>query len=147
MKTFIKKTSVLCYRCASYGYCAQYNVPVVTDAELANSAFLRDVKATAFDLNIKASDWLESVYSFYRDCLARLFDPKSGAEVFLDMEEFEVPHIREWFRDWVCTPVADDNQLYAHPSSKERVRALATILRARFPEKALMWGVRSANDN
>jgi len=27
-----------------------------------------------------------------------------GRTVFLDMGVFEVPHIRDWFRDFYCTP-------------------------------------------
>jgi hypothetical protein len=123
------------------------NCNLVTDAELKAPEFLRDVKTAGYSLRVKASDWQEQINNLYRDYLGRIRDPHTGVETFLNMEEFEGPHIREWFRDWVCTPCPANFTPYAHPASRERVRIFATILRAHFGSGASAWGLRADNDN
>ena len=68
-------------------------------------------------------------------------------EIYLNMQEFERLHIREWFRDFCCTPCSPDVEPRVRGEAKERVRILATILKAHNPDEALIWGVRAANDN
>ena len=56
---------------------------------------------------------------------------QAGRTVFLDMEVFEAPHIRDWFRDFCCTPCPSHITPYVRGEAKECVRILATILFAR----------------
>mgnify|MGYP003633463004 FL=1 len=118
----------------------------MTDKELANPDFIRDVKSSARRLGIMPHAWLDALsdmYCHYKGCIV----DSSGLEILLDLEPLERPHIREWFRDWVCAPLDSGTYPRVRRESRERIRVLATILRACFPDCARMWGVRAANDN
>ena len=136
----------LCIQCYSGGYCKNLKSRIVSDRELANPAFVSHVRQTANELELEASEWLDAIYDMYCEYPGCIVDAK-GREVFLDLEPFEVPFIREWFRDWACKPAKHGIRLRVRGESRERIRVLATILRARFPERAMMWGVVPANDN
>lgn len=136
----------MCRACRRHGFCRKLACQIVTDDELNDPEFLRDVRAAALAEGVSADAWLEHVNDLYRDFRGWISDAR-GAEVLLDMEEFERPFIREWFRDFCCTPCAPDIKPRIRDVARERVRVLATILRAAHPAKALLWGVRAANDN
>nr|WP_281721263.1 hypothetical protein [Nitrosomonas nitrosa] len=118
----------------------------MSDKNIENPEYVRDLRCFAYGLRISSHDWLEFLTDLYRDYPGRIIDAR-GAEVFLNMEEFETAGIREWFRDFCCTLCPPDVTPRVRPEAWERVRALATILRAHFPEAAMVWGVRAANDN
>lgn len=136
----------LCTYCSLNGYCKTIRTRLVTDQELANPDFIRDVKSSARSLGIMPHAWLDALsdmYCHYRGCIV----DSSDREIFLDLEPLERPHIREWFRDWVCAPLESATCPRVRSESRERIRVLATILRACSPVRAQMWGVRAANDN
>lgn len=135
-----------CYRCLGLGYCPKIRTLIVSDLELSNPEFLRSVRLTAYRHNISSYQWLDEVYSLYRDYHGWICDER-GQEVLLDLEVFETPNIRTWFRDFCCRPLPEGSMPRVRGESKERVRVLATILRARFPVSAATWGVWVANDN
>ena len=92
--------------CAScyLGSCRQERKSLfVSNEELANSEFIRDGRAACLRENIMPEAWIEHVNDLYRDFPGRIFDTE-GHEIILNMEVFEVPFIREWFRDFACTP-------------------------------------------
>ena len=135
-----------CIRCEKLGYCRYKETTLVTDQELSNSAFLRDVRKFANHLDMASSSWREflaDLYCQYPGCIV----DASGQEVFLDMDVFEERYIREWFRDWACTPPKESTNPRLRVEARERIRVLATILRASFPKQAMLWGVIPANDN
>lgn len=136
----------LCGRCISLGFCCRLTVNLASDRNLDNPEYIRDVRMFAFSLSIKASRWHEHLTNLYRDYRGRVLG-LDEREVSLDMDEFEVPHVREWFRDFCCTPCPEETIPRLRRESKERVRNLATILAAHYPERALLWGVRPSNDN
>ena len=120
---------------------------LVNDQELRNGKFLYDSKASCFARNKTPEDWIEHVHDLYRDYRGRIIDHE-GHEIILNMNVFEVPFIREWFRDFACTPCLPGVRPRIRTVARPRVRVLLTIIRARFPEEAEHWGSReAANDN
>ena len=136
--------ALLCLECRILGYCHKKTVKIVSDRELADVEFLKRVRATAKALDYSPSEWVEKLSNFYRDFDGAIVDD-AGEEVYLDMEVLEAEHIREWFRDWVNKPIPAGVRPRLRQESKERIRVLATILRARFPFDSIQWLV--ANDN
>lgn len=136
----------LCVDCICIGYCIKRSVKLVSNQELANPDFLRDIRRFALSLDIPYTQWLEYLSDTYRDYPGWVVGP-DNQEVMLDMEVFETPGIDYWFRHFCCTPLAEGATPYIKDVAIERVRVLATILRASNPKAALMWGVRAANDN
>lgn len=100
---------------------------LVTDRELADPAFIRALRDFCFSLNVSSYHWLDFLTDLYRDYRGCIVD-EAGRTVLLDMEVFEVPHIRDWFRDFCCTPCPPNVTPYVRGEAKERVRTLATIL-------------------
>ncbi len=137
-------TNLACIECRILGYCHRKTVRVVTDQELSDPVFLKRVRGTAKALDYSPSEWAEKLSNFYRDFDGAIVN-QNNEEIFLDMEVFETEHIREWFRDWVNKPIPPDVRPRLRPESKERIRILATILRARFPFDSIRW--LAANDN
>lgn len=137
---------MLCMNCVSLGYCAKLNCILVGDQELNNLDFVEDVRSCARNLRVSPSEWRDFIYDMYRDYPGRVLG-SGGKEVFLNLEVFETDGIREWFRDWIfrAEPLCRSKRLRSE--SRERVRVIATLLRARSPGVAVMWGNRSANDN
>lgn len=136
----------LCLYCLSNGYCRKLITPLVTDAELADPEFIRDLRNFASRLPLSYCDWLDGLSDLYKDYPGWIMGP-DDKEVMLDMEQFEQPNIQYWFRDFCCTPCPPNVTPRVRKEARERVRVLATILRARFHGDALMWGLRAANDN
>lgn len=136
----------LCIYCLSRGFCHQLKSPLVRNCQIGNSDYIRDLKAFAYTLGIKGGDWQDFLSDLYRDYPGWITKP-NGTEALLDMGEFERPFIREWFRDFCCTPCPDHVTPRVQTKALERVRILATILTASFPHAALFWGIRADNDN
>lgn len=135
-----------CAYCRSVSFCQSLSVGLVSDIELANPDFIRDVRAFCLQLNISSYHWHDHLIDLYRDYRGHVLD-ESGAEIILNTCVFETPSIRDWFRDFCCTACPDHITPYVRGEAKVRVRVLATILRAVYPAQALLWGVRPANDN
>lgn len=136
----------ICTDCICLGYCIKRTARLVSNKEIANSNFIRDVRKYAYSLSIPYPQWHEHVSDTYRDYAGWIAGP-DGREVFLELDIFETDSIRFWFRDFCCTPLPDNATPYVKDVALERVRVLATILRASNPKTALMWGIRAANDN
>ena len=134
----------LCSLCLRLGYCRKLTSFLVSDAELSNPNFVADLRRYTASLDIDPGEWHDALTDKYRDYPGRIIGP-DGQEVMLDMEQFELPHIREWFRDYVCNPCPPGKTPRLRRENKERVRILATIMRAVAPMEALTWG--AANDN
>jgi len=151
----------LCPSCTALGYCRDLKVPMVTDAELSKPEFIRDVRATAYRCGKSADGWLEFANNLYRDFNGRITARQCGRcrsfrdeqhcascqEVWLDMDALEFPGIRDWFAGWCCSPYPANVTPVVRIEARERVRVLATILKASFPEEARNWGLRAANEN
>jgi hypothetical protein len=137
-----------CTRCTAQQYCQRLSVPLFTDAELSARYFQTDFKAFlvayTFRHHIRFSQWPDHLIGLYRDYRGWIRGA-DGDEHFLDLGVFEDEHIREWFRDYI-QPVPEGVTPRLRGETKERVRALATIMRAHFPVEALMWGLRPDND-
>lgn len=111
---------------------------LVSDAELGNPDFLRGLRDFCFNLHISSYHWLDVLTDLYRDYRGCVVDG-SGRVVFLDMDVFEIPHVRDWFRDFCCTVCPPHITPYVRGEAKERVRVLATIIRVTYgypPESA-----------
>jgi len=137
---------MLCAACLVKGYCKELRTPIVSDEELSKPEFLLDVRRTAFAFGFNPSEWRDQLYDWYCAYAGCIVDSE-GREVFLDLEVLEVPLIRGWFRDWACTLPRDGAVPRVRIEARERIRVLATILRASFPELAYTWGLCAANDN
>lgn len=135
-----------CPNCLFREFCCSIRTELVDDASLDDAEFIRDLRAFTSSLNVNDEDWHEYLADCYRDYRGWIAD-QDGNEVFLDTDEFERPSIREWFRDFCCVPCPDHITPRVRQEARERVRVLATIMKARFPAEAIMWGVRAANDN
>ena len=138
-----------CAGCVARQYSEREVTPVFTDHELKQKHFQADFRLFLVNYTcekgLRFSEWHDHLCELYRDYPGWMRDV-DGREVFLDMGVFEVDHIREWFRDYIqLVPDKGDTRLRAE--SKERIRAFASIMRSHFPQRAMMWGVRAANDN
>lgn len=135
-----------CPICPCRDYCRQRRTEIVTDTQLDDAEFIRDLRAHTSSLNVNDEGWRDYLTDCYRDYRGWISD-RDGNEVFLDMDELERPSIREWFRDFCCRPCPDHVTPHVRKEAWERVRIVATIMKAKFPAEAIMWGVRAANDN
>lgn len=135
--------------CVSHQYCQRLVTPIFTDEDLKRREFQADFKAFlvryTFQHHICAGEWHDHLTELYRDYRGWIRG-EDGRETYLDMSVFEVPHIREWFRDYIQI-VPDGRATRLRGESKERVRVFATIMRAHFPFEGSHWGMRAANDN
>ncbi len=136
----------LCMNCLSLGVCRKIKCQIVSDGELSSTLFVEDVRTAAKNLAVPSCKWRDYLYDLYRDYPGRVID-EFGDEVFLDFEAFETPGTREWFRDWVYRNPSSYPVRRLRSESFERVRVIATLLRASSPKSAILWGVRPANDN
>lgn len=140
---------IFCTRCNQQGYCSRISSRIFGDEVFSNRYWLVDFKCFlngySFRQKLMPGDWHDHIADLYCNYKGWISGP-SGEEVFLDTQVFEVAHIREWFRDFI-QPVREGTTPRLRREARERVRVLATIMRAFYPEEAMMWGVRAANDN
>lgn len=137
---------MVCFNCLPDGVCHNQQTVLVSDEELSKPAFIRDLRNFTHDLRISSYHWHDFLCDLYRDYPGCIIDD-NGQEIFLDMHVFEVPSIRDWFRDFCCKPVPANITPYVRGEARERVRVMGTILQASFPRRSLLWGLRVANDN
>ena len=135
----------LCSACMGRGFCLKNKVRLVSDEKLNDIDYLSDLKDFMRSLEISDSLWHEHLANLYRDFPGWIVEA-DGSETFLDMEEFERPNIREWFRDFL-KPLRPGARPRIRAEARSRVRVLATILNAHYPNSALLWGAKIANDN
>ena len=113
-------------------------VRVVTDGALADPVFLADVKTFAGRLRIPRRRFIDWLIDGFRDANAVLVD-EHGTPVWIDFDEIERDHIDLWFRDW-CKVPEDQVRPRVRAESRERIRLVATLLRAIFPKESTVWG-------
>lgn len=136
----------LCIQCLGLNYCRQLTCRIVSDAELANPEFIRDVRTHARGLDLTRDGWMLWLADAYRDYPGLIVDAADAA-VTLDLAVFDTASIRYWFRDFVERETPAHIRPRLRTEARERVRVLATLLRATHPRAAALWGVRAANDN
>lgn len=140
---------LFCLQCQILQYCRQRSSTLIVDSELRGVGFVADFRAFlvrySFQHQVTPGQWHEHLCGLYRDYHGWIRDG-DGNEVFLDMEVFEEKHTVDLFKR-LLRPVPPGGQTRLREETKERVRVCATIMRAHFPEEAMMWGVRPANDN
>ena len=137
---------MFCGCCDVLDHCRNIKTRLVSDSELSNPEFIRDVRDFAFSLDISSYRWREFLTNQLRDYHG-WFEGADGKEAHLNMHIFEIESHRAWFRDFCCRPTKDHIKLYVRREARGRAKILATILRASFPDAAVMWGKRAANDN
>lgn len=138
-----------CPTCLSLGYCRKRISKVVTDNEINNVEFVRDVRSFAFGLGVHPSAWPDFIMDLYGSFPGRIVD-SSNREVLLETDEMlDDPALVGWFKDWACTPPSRTGALRVRKEARERVRIIASILRAQHPGPAQFWGLgtKAANDN
>lgn len=113
-------------------------VRLVTDGELRNSDFLKDVRTFASKLRIPRRRIVDWLVDGIRDARTILLD-EQGRPVEIDFDEIERDHIDLWFRDWATRPAAHVT-CRVREESRERVRLVATMLRMIFPKESTVWG-------
>jgi hypothetical protein len=157
-----------CRDCLAEGICPLLFARLVSDKELGNPKFIRDVRNFAYLVGKLPSEWKEYLNDEYAAFRGIIID-KCGCVVELDLEIFEVDddtifmpseedesasnvtlqnnRFTNWFEEWCCTPCPEDVKPTVRKESRERVRVLATILRCRNEGASLLWGKEPANDN
>jgi len=133
----------LCGQCYLVGYCRRLTSKVVTRGELS-SAFIGDVRRFMAAMNLTRDQWLPYLDAAYRDYPGRIVDA-AGIEIALDMEVFDRPSLRYWFRD-LCRPIPEGVTPRLRREALGRFIVTASILRAVHPVAALLWGREIAND-
>ena len=149
------------------GSYSQTPTRLVDDRELDNPAFLRDFKNFAAGLSLSPGRWVDYLSNEYMHFPGTIIH--QGKQVSLDLEVFEVPEddlfntndnpvtdhdaeviherLRNWFKEF-CRPCPAHVTPHVRKEARERVRVMATILRARNPKAAMLWGRMDAvNDN
>ena len=135
----------LCINCYGQGFCRRLSARLVTDAELSNPAFVCDLRSHAARMNISPDHWARFLVDTYRDYPGVILNT-DRREVSLDLEVFDDPNIRYWFRDTACVPCEPGITPRVRIEARERFRLMATLLRAIDPVAGAFWGVRAAND-
>jgi len=133
-----------------------------SDAELDSPLIVRDVRATAYAVarvyNLTPSCYLNFLADQCRD-FKGIFIDQFGCETYPNIErvfeasekalfssgsdaERHIASVRKWFEEWCCSPPSPFYKRLPHVKreARERVRVVATILRASFPEIAHIWG-------
>ena len=118
-----------CALCIIEDTCARTRL--VTDRELADPAFIRRLRNVCFRLNVSSYQWIDFLTDLYRDYRGCIVD-EAGRTVYLNMDVFEIPHIRDWFRDFCCTQCPPQITPYVRGEARERVRIVATVLRSLY---------------
>lgn len=148
-----------CPLCPCRARCAR-GVRLVSDRELSNPEFVRDVRDFGFGLSKRPSEWLDFVLELFARFEGCVIDDgghpvRLNTEIFLPTDKQISDGVgavieyrmRNWFEETFATPVRANVVPRVRCEARERLRVVATILRARFSIEGMMWGVRPANDN
>lgn len=148
----------LCPACIQKGLCRKRPSLIVAEHELT-AAFVQDARNFAYRLTqetgLTAGEWIDYLVNAYRDHPGRIVD-HTGREVWLDTDVLERPYPedadgwfdatdeaeydhRTWYRDNLMQPCG------ARPrrDNAHRLIVVLSILRARYPLDAMLWGVRT----
>lgn len=143
----------LCPECQMSGVCKTMQTRIVTDKEMDDPEFIRDVRANALAENIPAAKWLDHLYDLYCGYIGTIIDAQRE-EVMLDLDRHfddddavSRRRIINWFSEVCCSGCATTVKPRVRREARERFRILATLLRATHPKQSMMWGRRPANDN
>lgn len=139
----------LCIKCLRLSFCRKKRARVVSDEEMENPHFINDARQTIGDRLSAAPDGIDVIdvlMSLYRDYPGRIVDAR-GVEVFLDTDLLETEQARAWLRAFLRADGPRRRAAYLRPEARERFRIIASIIRAAYPDEAMMWGVRPVNDN
>ncbi|MBL4829521.1 MAG: hypothetical protein JKY55_06510 [Aliivibrio sp.] len=120
---------------------------IVTDAELRRPLFRLDgINSVRDTINtLPHRKCLDFFIDKYRD-LPGYFADENGNEVFLNTDSvLDCPD--EWWRDSLKSPKPRTTAIILRAENTERFRVILSLYRAYFPERAMLWGVRSSNDN
>lgn len=131
---------------------------IVSDEELQNWRFVRDVRNYAASLGWEAGAALDNLLTQAARRIDMCTD-ENGIEQELDTTALEAPvendydddeaerveaafaeRFRLWWRDTFAQPCADTLRPYIRAEVRERWRAVATILRAIAGDEAAAWG-------
>ena len=135
----------LCLNCCAAGTCQRLETRLVTAAETKNAAFVRDLRNDAASFGLSPESWFSALDKAVLTYPGR-FVSRSGPEVFLTMRPFDKFAHRYWFREF-CSPVPESVVPRVRREARGRVIVFGSILKAYFPVKAALWGVRPANMN
>jgi len=145
---------MLCKCCpAALGYCKNIVTPLVTDQELQNPEFVRDVRNFAANLNISSHRFADTLIDMFRDYRGwvsrdgKAWEVRTRLLYDLDTDEQINPQDikrhetkREvWFRSF-ASPVPQHIRPYIRVEARDRARVVSTILRTRFSDRARQWG-------
>ena len=133
----------LCNDCFLAAQCQKLNVQIVSLADVADPAFVYDVRDFCWRLGISRDAWLDRLADWLRDFNGQFVD-EAGQPVEINLDAFDGPNVRYYFRDNGCTRPNPNG--YVHPIATERFRVVATILKARFPVVASTWGKREREE-
>jgi len=145
-----------CRSCQCQGSVAR----LVSDRELRSPEFLRDVRNFTASLGIPKGRLLDAIMEAGARSEARFIDHHKrpvalSFESLLPADDlidaglggaFE-DKIKNWMEETFAVPVPDHVTPHVRVEARKRFRVIATILRAAYPQDAMMWGVRPANDN
>lgn len=160
----------LCADCILTGYCQKQVAYEVTDKEMTPQ-FVQDGRNLAVEITkeegLTAGYWPHSLHNKYAAYPGRILNRRTGLEAKLDLEVlFRPKHVspeqwedwynldsmvpenveldyRTWYRDNLMVPCGPN----PHTHYVDRLRAVFTLLRAVYPERARHWGLRPQNDN
>lgn len=140
--------------------CAGRASRLVSDTEINNSEFVRDVRNFAARLGVRPAEWLDRILELFAQfdgCIVNAAHQPAHltTDILLPTDE-EIDddkgaviesRIRNWLEETFATPVPENVDPHVRVEARERFRIVASILRARFPSHAIGWGLRGANDN
>ena len=151
----------VCLRCGGrHGDRPQQFCQLVTARQLANPEFVRDVRNFAASKRLPRARLLDT----FLEALARVdacfinedghpitlrFDCLLPTDQDIDRGRGKIieARIQNWLEETFTVPVPSHVTPHVRVEARERFRVIATILRAAYPQHAMMWGVRAANDN
>jgi len=135
-------------------------ISVVTNLDLQNSEFVRDVRNFAASLRIPQSRLLDAFLEAYARSDTCVVDDEgrpttlrfdcllpSDQEIDEDRGVIVEARIQNWLEETFAVRVPSHVTPHVRVEARERFRVIATILRAAYPREAMMWGVRASNDN
>lgn len=145
---------IFCQECRFLGYCRKLQCKIVTNTEIADERFIRAIRQHAYELKIPGRRWPDVLSNWLRDYPGRFFDAL-GQIKELDLIHIEYPEGQEtdeapyarWYQEFCNTPCPKGTTPFVRREARERVRIVATLLRARYPVRASTWGKVAANDN
>ena len=128
------------------GYCPICDVPMVTNKEMDDPEFIRDVRQYLAKHEVSSWSLRNHLQDSYMDAMREVYHPLTRKRFDLDMSDFDGAGYREWFRD-LKRPIPPEHKPYIQARTRDRFRVMATVLRAIDPIGTAHWGLRPANDD